>query len=79
MNRAHAIANGGTWKFEDRRFRSGDDLYAETTQRRTQVAFITNCEMRNDGSIATKPTPDADGLFIGSVDSGAHRGVARIG
>jgi len=33
VNRAHAIANGGTWKFEDRRFRSGDDLYPRLRDR----------------------------------------------
>jgi hypothetical protein len=79
VNCADTVTYSGTWKFEDRRISGGDDLYTEATKRSAKVAFISDGEVRDDRPVAAKSTTDADRLFIGSVDNGAHRGVARIG
>jgi hypothetical protein len=79
VNCADTVTYSGTRKFEDRRISGGDDLYTEATKRSAKVAFISDGEVCNDRPVAAKPTTDADRLFIGSVDNGAHLGVARIG
>jgi hypothetical protein len=64
VNCADTVTHSGTWKFEYRRIRSSDDLYTEATKGRTEIAFISDGEMRNDRSVAAKSTTDADGLLV---------------
>ena len=79
MDRADPFVHRRTRESEDWRIGCSDDLNAESSQWRPQVAFVAYREVGHDGSVAAKPTSDTDRLIADRQVERGHTVVARIG